>query len=87
MIWLSIITQEKLIRLCVLKNSKVKQEILREAHSSNYSIHPTSCEMYSDLKQMYWWLDMKHDILEFLLIFKAKHQVLSGLLQPVMIPE
>ncbi|KAA3477528.1 Retrotransposon protein, Ty3-gypsy subclass [Gossypium australe] len=37
---------------CVLKNLKVKQEILQEAHNSSYSIHPCNNKMYSDLKQM-----------------------------------
>ncbi|KAA3465992.1 DNA/RNA polymerase superfamily protein [Gossypium australe] len=26
-----------------------------EAHSGTYSIHPSSTNMYCDLKQMYWW--------------------------------
>ncbi|KAA3483956.1 DNA/RNA polymerases superfamily protein [Gossypium australe] len=47
--------------------------------------------MYNDLKQLYWWPGMKRDILEFVprcLVcqqVKAKHQVPSGLLQPMMI--
>ena len=49
--------------------------------------------MYNDLKKLYWWLSMKNDISEFVskcLIcqqVKAEHQVPSGLLQPLMIPE
>ncbi|KAA3484270.1 integrase [Gossypium australe] len=49
-------------------------------------------KMYCDLK-MYWWSGMKREILEFVskcLVcqqMKAEHQVLSGLLQPVMILE
>ncbi|KAA3465611.1 integrase [Gossypium australe] len=41
--------------------------------------------MYNDLKQLYWWSGMKRDISDFQV--KAKHQVASGLLLPVMIPE
>ncbi|KAA3450609.1 integrase [Gossypium australe] len=49
--------------------------------------------MYNDLKQFYWWHDMKRDISEFISRcsvcqqVKAEHQVPSGLLQPIMIPE
>jgi hypothetical protein len=28
---------------------------LKEAHDSDYSIHPGSTKMYQDLKQKYWW--------------------------------
>ena len=67
--------------------------ILNEAHNSRLSIHPGSTKMYNDLKQHYWWQGMKRDISNFVskcLIcqqVKAEHQVPSGLLQPIMIPE
>ncbi|KAA3476255.1 gag-pol polyprotein [Gossypium australe] len=51
-------------RLCITKNSKIKQKILQEAHSSRYSIHPSSNKIYGDLEQMYWWLRMKGEISE-----------------------
>ncbi|KAA3470111.1 DNA/RNA polymerases superfamily protein [Gossypium australe] len=40
-------------RMCVPKNYKAKQEILLEAHSNSYSIHPGSNKMYNDLNQKY----------------------------------
>ncbi|KAA3470988.1 receptor-like protein kinase [Gossypium australe] len=40
---------------CVLNNLKLKRDILFEAPSSMYSIHPSSPKMFGDLKQMYWW--------------------------------
>jgi len=49
--------------------------------------------MYNDLKRQFWWHGMKRDISDFVsrcLIcqqVKAEHQVPSGLLQPIMIPE
>ncbi|KAA3470518.1 Gag protease polyprotein [Gossypium australe] len=49
--------------------------------------------MYKDLKQLYWWQGMKRDISEFVLKclicqqVRAEHQVSSGLLQYIMIPE
>ncbi|KAK5777176.1 hypothetical protein PVK06_045143 [Gossypium arboreum] len=80
-------------RICVPKNEELIQKILQEAHSGYFSIHPGSTKMYNDLKKMYWWNGMKRDISEFVskcLIcqqVKAEHQVPSGLLQPIMVPE
>ncbi|GKF08214.1 putative reverse transcriptase domain-containing protein [Tanacetum coccineum] len=36
--------------------------IMHESHNSMYSIHPGSDKMYQDLKQLYWWPNMKADI-------------------------
>nr|GEZ28335.1 hypothetical protein [Tanacetum cinerariifolium] len=36
--------------------------IMHESHMSKYSIHPGSDKMYQDLKQLYWWPNMKADI-------------------------
>ncbi|GJZ59943.1 putative reverse transcriptase domain-containing protein [Tanacetum coccineum] len=36
--------------------------IMHESHKSKYSIHPGSDKMYQDLKQLYWWLNMKANI-------------------------
>ncbi|KAG8483059.1 hypothetical protein CXB51_021943 [Gossypium anomalum] len=80
-------------RICVSRNSELIQMILNEAHSSRLYVHLGSTKMYNDLKQLYWWHGMKRDILEFVskcLIcqqVKAEHQVPSGLLQLIMIPE
>ncbi|KAG8499167.1 hypothetical protein CXB51_005608 [Gossypium anomalum] len=80
-------------RICVPKNDELIRKILQEAHSSSLSIHPGSTKMYNDLKKLYWWVGMKRDISEFVsrcLIcqqVKAEHQVPSGLLQPVLVPE
>ncbi|KAA3480758.1 Retrotransposable element Tf2 [Gossypium australe] len=60
---------------------------------SRLSVHPGSTKMYHDLKQHYWWSGMKRDISEFVskcLVYqqvKVEHQVPSGLLQPILIPE
>ncbi|KAA3473543.1 integrase [Gossypium australe] len=69
------------------------QKILHEAHNGCLYIHPGSTKMYNDLKLLYWWLGMKRDISEFVsrcLVcqqVKAENQVISGLLQLMMIPE
>ena len=80
-------------RVCVPKDIELIQKILSEAHSGCLFVHLGSVKMYNNLKKMYWWLGMKRDISEFVskcLIcqqMKAKQQVPSGLLQPIMIPE
>ena len=51
-------------RLCVPDDNELKNDILREAHNSLYSMHPGSTKMYHDLKEFYWWPGMKRDITE-----------------------
>nr|GFB68451.1 putative reverse transcriptase domain-containing protein [Tanacetum cinerariifolium] len=38
--------------------------IMHESHKSKYSVHPGSDKMYQDLKQLYWWPNMKADIVK-----------------------
>jgi hypothetical protein len=40
-------------RICVPNIDSLRETILKEAHDSNYSIHPSSTKMYQDLKQKY----------------------------------
>ncbi|KAL0554256.1 hypothetical protein IC582_008173 [Cucumis melo] len=80
-------------RLCVPSDSAVKTELLSEAHSSPFSMHPGSTKMYQDLKRVYWWRNMKREVAEFVskcLVcqqVKAPRQNPAGLLQPLSIPE
>jgi hypothetical protein len=53
----------KRIRAPDLKH--IQELILREAHDSAYSIHPSCTKMYHDLKTGYWWYGMKRDIVEY----------------------
>ncbi|KAL0556805.1 hypothetical protein IC582_005322 [Cucumis melo] len=79
--------------LCVPSDSAVKTELLSEAHSSPFSMHPGSTKMYQDLKRVYWWRNMKREVAEFVsrcLVcqqVKAPRQKPAGLLQPFSIPE
>ncbi|GJR93517.1 putative reverse transcriptase domain-containing protein [Tanacetum coccineum] len=67
--------------------------IMHESHKSKYSIHPGSDKMYQDLKQLYWWPNMKADIAAYVSRcltcskVKAEHQKPSGLLVQPEIPE
>ncbi|KAA3465805.1 DNA/RNA polymerases superfamily protein [Gossypium australe] len=80
-------------RVCVPRDDELIQKILHETHSVCLFVHPGSTKMYKDLRKQYWWPSMKKDISEFVsrcLIcqqVKAEHQVPSGLLQPIMVPE
>ena len=80
-------------RVCVPDNNGLRKAILEEAHSGSFAIHPGSTKMYQDLKVSFWWSRMKRDVSEFVtqcLVcqrVKAEHQVPSGLLQPIRIPE
>ena len=75
------------------ENKVIRDAILREAHESAYSIHPGSTKMHLDLKEKYWWYELKRDVAEYVLVcdtcqrVKAEHQRPIGLLQPMKIPE
>ena len=79
--------------VCLPNDSELKKAILEEAHGGYFSMHPSSTKMYQDLKISYWWFGMKREVQEFVTKcmvcqkVKAKHQVPSGLLQPIRIPK
>ncbi|GJX73803.1 putative reverse transcriptase domain-containing protein [Tanacetum coccineum] len=74
-------------RIWVPLKGDVRTLIMDEAHKSKYSIHPKADKMYYDLRDWYWWLGMKKDIIVYVskcltcLKVKAEHQRPSGLLQ------
>nr|GEW36457.1 putative reverse transcriptase domain-containing protein [Tanacetum cinerariifolium] len=61
--------------------------IMHESYKSKYSIHPGSNKMYQDLKQLYWWPNIKANIATYVSKFltclkvKAEHQKPFGLLK------
>lgn len=56
-------------------------------------MHPGSPKMYMDLKERFWWRNMKREIAKFVSEcdvcrrVKAEHRNPAGLLQPLPIPE
>ncbi|KAI3733075.1 hypothetical protein L1987_64292 [Smallanthus sonchifolius] len=42
--------------------SNLRELVMDEAHKSRYPIHPGSDKMYKDLKELYWWPNMKREI-------------------------
>nr|GEV23239.1 putative reverse transcriptase domain-containing protein [Tanacetum cinerariifolium] len=67
--------------------------IMHKSHKSKYSVQPGSNKMSQDLKQLYWWPNMKADIATYVskcltcLRMKAEHQNPSGLLVQPEIPQ
>ena len=49
-------------RICVPDQDSLRQQILREAHESAYSIHLGGTKMYQDLRETFWWPGMRRDI-------------------------
>ena len=80
-------------RIIVPDVGTLRQDILKEAHKSGFSIHPGSTKMYHDLKAMFWWPGMKNDVAECVSKcltcqkVKIEHQRPSGMLQPLEIPQ
>ncbi|KAA3490754.1 DNA/RNA polymerases superfamily protein [Gossypium australe] len=80
-------------RACMPKDGELRQKILHDAHSSLYAMHPGGSKMYRDLREQFWWPGLKREVTEFVgkcltcQQVKAEHQLPSGLLQPVKIPQ
>ncbi|GJR96821.1 putative reverse transcriptase domain-containing protein [Tanacetum coccineum] len=64
----------------------IRTLIMYESHKLKYYVHPGSNKMYQDMKQLYWWPNMKADNATYVskcltcLRVKAEHQKPSGLL-------
>lgn len=52
-------------RLCVPDDPEFKNKILEKAHKSQYSIHPSRTKMYKNLRNMYWWNNMKREVAQY----------------------
>ena len=63
-----------------------------EAHDTKYSFHPRGTKIYRDLRQIFWWSNMKRDKMEFVdkcLTWKKvkyEQQWLIGELKPLTFP-
>ena len=53
----------------------LKHEILEEAHSSAYAMHPGSTKMYRTIRENYWWPNMKREIADFVSRYLSCQQV------------
>ena len=52
-------------RVVVPSVQDLRQRILREAHTTPYSVHPGTNKMYQDLRQFFWWPRMRVDVADF----------------------
>ncbi|KAI3730615.1 hypothetical protein L1987_61787 [Smallanthus sonchifolius] len=80
-------------RIWVPSFGDLRDLVMDEAHKSRYSIHPGADKMYHDLKEHYWWPNMKAEIATYVskcltcAKVKVEYQKPSGLLQQPEIPQ
>jgi hypothetical protein len=78
--------------LVIPVDPEIRKTIFDEAHKSKFSIHPDNTKMYQDLKQNFWWSNMKVDIAKYVAecdtchCMKASQLKSAGVLQPLSIP-
>ena len=46
-------------RLCIPDDAQIKEQLLSEAHTTPYSVHPGVTKMYQNLKERFCWSGMK----------------------------
>jgi len=51
-------------RVCVLLVAELKKKILDEGHNSSHLVHLGGNKLYKDLKQMFWWSNMKQEVVD-----------------------
>ena len=79
-------------RIYVPLQGELRTLILAEAHHAPYSAHPGVKKMHADLRRLFFWSGMKHDIADYVARclkcqrVKVEHQHPKGLLQPNLIP-
>jgi hypothetical protein len=70
----------------------IRSIILKEAHRELYCAHPGVKKMYADMRKLFFWVGMKHDVVHFIAKcleyqqVKADHHHPTGLLQPHDVP-
>jgi len=80
-------------RVCIPAMKELKSKILDEGHNTPHFIHPGGNKLYKDLKQTFWWSNMKQEVVDYVVKcltcqqVKAEHQRPARLLQPSKIPE
>ena len=80
-------------RLYIPDDAQLKEQILSEAHTTPYSVHPGATKIYKYIKEQLWWPSMKKEVAEYIARcltcqrIKAEHQRPRGKLQPLEIPE
>ena len=71
----------------VSDDAQLREEVMREAHHSRFTVHPGETKMYHDLRGQFWWHGMKRDVASFVSKcltcqrVKVEHHRPAGLLQ------
>lgn len=59
-----------------LPDDKVfKDEVLNKAYESKFIVYPSSTKMYRDLKEFYWWPNMKKEVVRYVVMCVVCQQV------------
>jgi hypothetical protein len=53
-------------RMYVPEDMALKDELLKEAYETKLNMLPRSTKMYKDLKELYWWPNMKKQIAKYI---------------------
>lgn len=62
-------------RLCIPNVNDLRQQILSEGYTSQYSIHMRATKMYHNLRNVYWWNEIRKDIVGFVAKYPNFQQV------------
>ena len=55
----------RLVVPCSRKNLDQTKKVMKEAHDTPLSIHPASIKMFQDIRQRFWWSNMKQAIARY----------------------
>jgi hypothetical protein len=79
-------------RMYIPENGDIRSIILKEDHRALYCAHLGVKKMYTDMRKLFFWVGMKHDVVHFVAKslecqqVKADHHHPAGLLQPHDVP-
>ena len=51
--------------MCVPAVEALNKKILDEGHNTPQSVHPGGSKLYKDLKQTFWWSNMKQEVVNY----------------------
>ena len=51
--------------MCFPAVAELKKKILNEGHNTLHSIHSGENKLYKDLKQRFWWSNMKQEVADY----------------------
>ena len=52
-------------KVCALTIGQFKKKILDEGHNTLHSVHPGGNQLYYDLKQIFWWSNIKQEVANY----------------------